>query len=79
LQNILLLKPHLQLIFRSSYFEYRVSWTICPDWPQTLILQISASHVARITGMSHGTKLGLSFLTCKMKNWNGRSPRSHRL
>jgi hypothetical protein len=30
-----------------------VSWTICPDWPQTSILLISASQVARIKSMSH--------------------------
>jgi hypothetical protein len=24
-------------------------WTICPGWPRTLILPISASQVARIT------------------------------
>jgi hypothetical protein len=29
-----------------------VSWTICPGWPQTLILPISVSQVARITGVS---------------------------
>jgi hypothetical protein len=27
--------------------------TFCLDWPQTMILQISASQVAGITGMSH--------------------------
>jgi hypothetical protein len=26
--------------------------TICLNWPQTVILQISASQVARITGVS---------------------------
>jgi hypothetical protein len=28
-------------------------WTICPSWLQTVILLISASWVARITGVSH--------------------------
>jgi hypothetical protein len=28
-------------------------WTICPGWPQTLILPISDSQIARITGVSH--------------------------
>jgi hypothetical protein len=27
--------------------------SICTDWPQTLTILISASQVARITGMSH--------------------------
>jgi hypothetical protein len=31
----------------------RVSWTICQGWLWTVILLISASWVARITGMSH--------------------------
>jgi hypothetical protein len=33
-----------------------VSRTICPGWPQPAILpiSISASQVARITGVSHG-------------------------
>jgi hypothetical protein len=30
-----------------------VSQTICPIWPQTLILPISVSQVARITYVSH--------------------------
>jgi hypothetical protein len=33
--------------------QMQVSWTICPGWPQTVILQISVSQVARIIGMSH--------------------------
>jgi hypothetical protein len=41
------------VLFCVGYFQNRVSWTICPGWLQTLILLISASHVARITGMSH--------------------------
>jgi hypothetical protein len=31
----------------------RVSWTICPGWPWTVILLISASQVARITCVRH--------------------------
>jgi hypothetical protein len=31
----------------------RVLWTICPGWPQTSILLISASWAAGITGVSH--------------------------
>jgi hypothetical protein len=32
---------------------WRLGLTICLSWPQTEILQILASQVARITGMSH--------------------------
>jgi hypothetical protein len=32
---------------------FRVSWTICLGWLQTVILLISASRVARITGVRH--------------------------
>jgi hypothetical protein len=44
------------------------SWKLfCLGWPQTVILLISASHVARITGMSH------QHLTCVLfsfRAWN---------
>jgi hypothetical protein len=42
----------LPALFCLGYFWDRVSWTICPDWLQTVILLISASWVARITNMS---------------------------
>jgi hypothetical protein len=35
----------------------RVLQTFCPDWPQTAILLISTSPVARITGMYYHTQL----------------------
>jgi hypothetical protein len=34
-------------------FRDRISRTICPGWLRTTILLISASWVARITGVSH--------------------------
>jgi hypothetical protein len=40
----------------------RVSQTISPDWFQTRIFLISASWVARITGLSHRYLLYVSFL-----------------
>jgi hypothetical protein len=40
-------------LFCVRYFQGRISWTICPSWPQTSILLISASWAARIIGMSH--------------------------
>jgi hypothetical protein len=36
-------------------------WTICLGWPQTAILLISASHVAGITGISHGAWIPFTF------------------
>jgi hypothetical protein len=39
--------------FSEGFFWDRVSWIICPGWLQTMILLISASWVARITGESH--------------------------
>jgi hypothetical protein len=30
--------------------EIRISQTICPGWPQTTVLPISASQVTKITG-----------------------------
>jgi hypothetical protein len=46
------LEPHTSSPFPSGYFRDRVSWTICPGWLRTLILLISDSQVARITGVS---------------------------
>jgi hypothetical protein len=39
--------------FCSDYFGGGVLQTICPDWPQIMILLISASQVAKIMGISH--------------------------
>jgi hypothetical protein len=44
---------HTSSPFCSGYFGDGVLWTICPGWPPTIILLISAFQVARITGMSH--------------------------
>jgi hypothetical protein len=44
---------HSNNSFCVRYFHDRVLWTICPDWLWTSILLISASWVARITGVSH--------------------------
>jgi hypothetical protein len=40
-------------LFCAGYFQDRVMWTICLSWLLTEILLISASQVARITGMTH--------------------------
>jgi hypothetical protein len=39
--------------FALIIFGDGVSRTICPGWPRTMILPISASQLARITGVSH--------------------------
>jgi hypothetical protein len=41
------------------FFWDRVLRTVCPGWPRTTILLISAFWVARITGVSHGHLLQL--------------------
>jgi hypothetical protein len=43
----------------SGYFGDGVLRTICPRWPQTTILPISASQTARITSVSHSAWLSL--------------------
>jgi hypothetical protein len=43
--------------------EMVVSQTLCLDWPQTAILPISTSQVARITGMIHQHPATLYFLS----------------
>jgi hypothetical protein len=44
---------HASSTFYSGYFGNGVSSVICLGWPQSAILLISSSQVARITGMSH--------------------------
>jgi hypothetical protein len=39
-----------------------VLWIFCPFWPWTMILLISTSYIARITGLSHQDQLDLPFL-----------------
>jgi hypothetical protein len=46
-------EPLHQPFFCDGFFHDRVSKTICPSWLQTMILLISASWVARITGVRH--------------------------
>jgi hypothetical protein len=42
------------LFFFFFFFsENGISWIICQGWPWSMILPISASQVARITGVSH--------------------------
>jgi hypothetical protein len=55
------LEPHLQSIFCSAYFGDGVLGTICLGWPPTSLLPISASQVARITGMSHRCPVWISW------------------
>jgi hypothetical protein len=40
-------------LFLWRVFQDRVLQTSCPSWLWTTVLLISASHVARITGVSH--------------------------
>jgi hypothetical protein len=47
------LEPVHQPFRRYFFFRVRVSQTICLGWLRTSTLLISASFVARITGMSH--------------------------
>jgi hypothetical protein len=47
------LEPLHQPFLWWFFFWDRVSCTICPGWLWTTVLLISASWVARITGMSH--------------------------
>jgi hypothetical protein len=42
-----------QPFFLNGFFQDRVLWTSYPGWFQTMILLISASWVARTTGMNH--------------------------
>jgi hypothetical protein len=61
---------HTSSPFCSSYFGDGDSRTICPGWPQTLILTISASQVARIIGVSHWHPAKLLSLNTYNNPWN---------
>jgi hypothetical protein len=62
-------------IFCVGYFQDRVLWTLCPGWPQTMILLISASWVTRIISMSYWHPAGMSFfqfIGMLLWKWNFR-------
>jgi hypothetical protein len=57
---------HIQLFL----VEMESCKVFSPGWPGTMILQISASQVARITGMNHGTYLlNFVFLGDRHSDW----------
>jgi hypothetical protein len=51
--DTLSLESHLQSILLWLFLEMGVLRTICLGWPPMVILPISASPIARITGVSH--------------------------
>jgi hypothetical protein len=55
------LEPLYQPYFCEGFFWDRVSRTVCPGGLRTAILLISASWVARITGVSHQCPAGIFF------------------
>jgi hypothetical protein len=55
--------PPVLYFFLWRVFWDRISWTICPGWLQTAILPISASWVARITGVSYRCLAPIFFST----------------
>jgi hypothetical protein len=59
----LLLDPDLQSIFAWVILEIRIR-TVHPDWPQTVILLVSVSQVARIAGVSHWHLAPCCFHSC---------------
>jgi hypothetical protein len=54
----------LPALFSVEYFQDRASSTICQDWPWTLILLISASWVAGITGVSLAYVFAFKWNSC---------------
>jgi hypothetical protein len=60
---------HSSRPFCSGCFKDGVSETICPGGPQTEILPISASQVARITGMRHRCPVITTILPWSCSLW----------
>jgi hypothetical protein len=50
------LEPHHQPFFVKGFFKMSSHGTICPGWLWTMIFLISASWVARITGVSYSAQ-----------------------
>jgi hypothetical protein len=55
-------QPYFFFFFWWRVFWDRVSQTICPGWLWTVVLLISASWVARITGVRHQHPAIIDFL-----------------
>jgi hypothetical protein len=53
---------HISNLFCCVYFGDGVSWTVWQGWPPAGTLPISASQVARITGMSHWHLVWFNFV-----------------
>jgi hypothetical protein len=53
---------HTTSPFCFGYFGDGILWTICPGWPQTAMLLILVSQVARIIDMSHWQPALCAFL-----------------
>jgi hypothetical protein len=53
-----------------GFFGDRVFQTICPGWLRTSVLWISASWIARITGVSH-QRLAWHLFNKKFKSYLG--------
>jgi hypothetical protein len=63
---LLFVLPHVAGItgthhLTQSLVEMGASWIYYSSWPQTAILPISTSHVAKITGLSHHAQLNTEF------------------
>jgi hypothetical protein len=54
------------ILFNVEYFQDERSQTICPGWPPTTILLISAAYIARITCVSQWYSAKNFFLTGKI-------------
>jgi hypothetical protein len=65
-------ESNLQFIFALVILD-RVSWTICPGWPQTEIFLISASQVAMITVWATGDQLIVCFYNSLFLFWGDYS------
>jgi hypothetical protein len=67
---------HTSSPFCSGYFGGGILWTICPGWPWTEILPISASQVARITDINHSAQVSISvfsFFLCAVLGFKLRA------
>jgi hypothetical protein len=56
------------------FFGDEVLGTVCPGWPQTTFLLLSASQVARITGVSHLHPVSSPFLAATMAKTLDQGP-----
>jgi hypothetical protein len=71
-RKALYLLSHFASPFCFGYFQHSISQNICPSWVWIAICLISASWVARVTGMKNWHLAHFTFLVWLLENFKLR-------